>query len=301
LLHGILVESVKPLSYNYTELNLTIAINETGSASGLNSRCGCASGAAKASSCSHSCHAAVVGRKPENCISCHTRHAAGRAYGGEEGWKVEVILNYTKGERNLIFAKAEKDNSTLFVLTEFLNGTEYAILVRTLLVPSENCSVNYFRLAESIVEYIPRNGEVLLLGDHVSINGTTTLSGMYRALAKTLTHFAARVYDSSENATLKELGRRYHRVAAELETLASLVERKLSDHNWNIEISAAVILDYSWSCLLCVAGCVVCVWAACYACCEATVFCCYCWYLIEYEVAVEVICHFICEQLGLCP
>ncbi len=142
------------------------------------------------------------------------------------------------------------------------------------------------------MNYAPAGKSEVTSWEFVEFNSSVTLSQLYAVLGK--------VYEKTEDETLAQLAQGYYTMGEEAKYLSKLVEKQFQEYDMEILQSSAVLIDPWWTCIPCIAACLVGVVAACAACCATTGVCCVCWdWLLMFPV--DIVCGLICETLGACP
>ena len=149
------------------------------------------------------------------------------------------------------------------------------------------------------MNYAPAGKSEVTSLEFVEFNSSVTLSQQYTILGKVAKE-VGKVYEKSGDETLASLAQGYYLMEGEAKYLSKLVEKQLQEYDMEILQSSAVLIDPWWTCIPCIAACLVGVVAACAACCATTGVCCVCWdWLLMFPV--DVVCAFMCETLGACP
>ncbi len=173
---------------------------------------------------------------------------------------------------------------------------EYNLTLYTSLKPLNSETYNS---SFTVMNYAPADKSGLTSLEFVEFNSSVTLSQQYAILGKVAKE-VGKVYEKSGNETLAQLAKGYYIMEEESKGLSKLVEKQLQEYDLQILQSSAVLIDPWWTCIPCIAGCLVGVVAACAACCAATVVCCVCWdWILMFPI--DIVCGLICEALGACP
>lgn len=206
----------------------------------------------------------------------------------------------SRGNKTVTLVSFEiyNENNTVgfYQLKDVVEHEDYILTVET--VMAHNSAGDYSN-ALTNMSYTPTIDKGLASYEQVVFNSSVTLSQHYTILGDVASNLA-RIYQRSENHTVRQMSDSYHTMAREARYMSNLVQTQLYEYDEVIESSVALLSDDIWSCLLCAGTCVAGYTIACAACCGATIICCVCfdWYAL---FGLEIACSMICEILGSCP
>jgi len=200
----------------------------------------------------------------------------------------------------LIEITTEDTSIQFYSLNYLVQHMEYNLTISTTLTPLNSETYNS---SFTVVSYAPAGQSEILSLELVEFNSSVTLSQLYTSLdkvAKKIGQVYMRGGLKNNDATLVQLAQNYYKMAKETKNFSRLVKRQLQEYDLEILENSAILTDPWWTCIPCMAACLVGAVAACYVCCATTYVCCICiaW-LGMYPI--DMVCTLICETGGACP
>jgi len=209
----------------------------------------------------------------------------------------EEFSDKTNRTVDFIFTEITIEESSIafYTMNYLVQDIDYNLTLWTLLTPLNSESYN---VSSTIMSYEPADKSEVVSMEFVEFNFSTKLSEMYSILGKVAKKIG-KVYEKSEDDTLKQLPNAYYTMEEEAERLSKLVKIQFPEYDKPINTCKAILRDDWWSCFWCEIACQIAVLGGCLAACVFFPPICYSCALIMFYVEwLHLSCYAACHNAG---
>ncbi|MEM2117611.1 MAG: hypothetical protein QW386_01150 [Candidatus Bathyarchaeia archaeon] len=151
--------------------------------------------------------------------------------------KDKVNMTFSLTETSVVsegFTRSSKEFAYI------LKHNEYMVRGVSIMSPSNNS--NAYETCFSIMNYVPADKTEALSLEIVQFNATATLSQHYAILSEVAKEMR-KLYNNSQNQTFSELVEAYHAMEKEAKQISKLIQKQLSNYDYEILQSLAIVRD----------------------------------------------------------
>lgn len=193
----------------------------------------------------------------------------------------------------------EESFIAFYTMNYLVQDVDYNLSLWTLLTPLNSESYN---VSSTMMSYEPADKSEVLSMEYVEFNFSTNLSEMYCILGK-VANKIGKVYEKSEEDTLKQLANAYYTMEEETKSLSKLVRKQFSEYDKTINTCKTILRDDFWSCFWCTLVCEAIILVGLGgACILYPPFCFVAFLLIDLNAwSAGYPCSTLCEMINWCP